>query len=338
MRLEVFIITLLAASFLIVSGINAQVVFSTVPWQISYSKYRLWYEVYIPYNTTGAYINISIPKTVLDDVAKYCYDHNYTRCDILFPRIYYYNETTGQQIEMDNRLINVTSWYIYNNSTYYPINFTLFYPYYLLKGYHYFVIYYPWYFWEDWEELPIESYSTTGSCLSNGWCIVSSSGYKSVSTEEYGWLPTPRRRLCLHVYTPGFWVTSYITVKRDVNIPVNPNYPMYLVFNHSGRGCIGVTFLLKDGTTQTLVYNYGYCNKAGFPNVCNTTSVSETVFKHDILDDIAKYCYYSPENVEEIESIYMNVYVHTPYDTGITVNSYIDNIQLIPADLSNYYP
>jgi len=308
--------------------------FNAVPWKITYAKYRLWYEVNLAENASQAWIYFEIPDSILNDVMKYCQDHNYTYCELAFPRVYYYNLTSGEQIQIPCRWEGTTSSvgvpycivHSYKNFTVYMEN--------LPAGTHYFVVYFPYYFWEDFEDLPLgASINGVGRCFSDGWCVVADydyyNSYTYATIVSSGWEPTPQKRLLLRSYTDSR--VYYITIKRGVNLTVNPNYPLILEFDNNGAGAIYFEFRLKDGNTVTLEYDLGgYNNNAGVSNICNTISVPDGHVKRDLLKDLAEYCGIMPYQVITLTAIYIN--------SAGKNNLYIDNLKIIPGDIVNYFP
>jgi len=324
--------------FLFILPCLSQIDFLSVPWKIEYAKYRLWYEVNLTENATQVWIYFEIPDSILNDVLKYCQDHNYTYCEMLFPRVYYYNVSSGEQIQIPcrwegtagNEPVPYCIVHSYRNLTVYMEN--------LPAGTHYFVIYYPWYFWEDFEDLPLgQQISTVGQCFSDGWCVIDDYLSRYAKIESNGWEPTPQKRLYLHSFY------SRIALKREVNISINPNYPLIAEWDVSASSSnlggedvwIGFEFLLKDGSKVTLRYKIGGMNNyiPSGVNVCNTVTVGQGHIKRDILRDLTQYCGIYINNVASLTAIYL-----VNYQFSGTTSSYWDNIKIIPWDIINYFP
>lgn len=302
--------------------------FSSVPWKIQYAKWRLWYQVNLTQNATDVYIYFEVPTSVLDNIIKYCRDHNYTVCDIAWPRVYYYDQTSGQQIQMEN--VTYLSGYSEYNA---PYNFTVYFSY-LPNGTHYFVIYYPWYFWEDFEDNERSTLSSVGQCFKDGWCVVAyfNNGYYYTYAQivSSGFDPTPVQRLYLN---SGICNGCYIVLRRSVNMSVNPNN-LFLIaewnWTVSNNYWIGFEFLLTNGSNTTIYYGSGYYYVPAGVNVCKMVNIGSGYIKVDLLRDLSCSCNIYLQNVSKLLNIYLGVkdYYYL----------YIDNIKVVPWDIINYYP
>ncbi len=320
--------------------------FSSVPWKIKYAKCRLWYEVNLTENASQVWIYFEVPQDILNDIIKYCQDHNYSYCEMAFPRVYYYNQTSGEQIQIPCRWENISTnegipfclLHSYNNFTIYMENLT--------AGTYYFVVYYPWYFWEDFEDLGLgQQIYNVGQCFSDSWCVIDAYGTRYAKIESNGWEPTPKKRL--HLYSKYYYGKARIVLKREVNISVNPKYPLIAEWDVSADSdnwggadvWIGFEFLLKDGSKVTLRYKIGGGENyipSGI-NVCNTIYVGQGHIRTDLLRDLSQYCGIYIGNVVNLTAIYLVNYQYNYY-SNYYVNSYWDNIKIVPWDIVNYYP
>ncbi len=279
-------------------------------WKIPYSKYRLIYSVDINstvYSSPLIEITIQIPHTYIDDMLQYYEAHNYTfNASMWATRLYYFNGSTGQQIQIPCRkALSGSSNYPFCswNSTYrgVPDELHIFTENTSVEvGTNYFIVYMPLFYWDDFEYAGFDYGWSGGSIVSGGY--EPTTGYK-LQVADFG-----------DYYGGGPTIAS-----KQISIPIRTKQLIVSFdggFSGTSNGDSCIKFFVLGIDNQSYYVQYSLNGK--------TTA--------DLLKDLSSKYSVSPSFFKELIKIevvsWSSAYPYWRY-------TYLDNLMIIPYDVNN---